>query len=1451
MAHGLITLKLSPRTQRRLRTVLRLTVLCFAILCLLAAALFWIATRSWVITRALEPHLEKRLGGEVVIGSAEYQGDGRVVFRDLVLRARGLDGLEGDITTIKQAAVTLDVRRLLSGRIRVTGVDVDHATLRISEDFDNNGVLNIWSLKPDWSGSNVRQAPTPFRVSIQNTAIEFGFHDHEGFHLLGSRLVSGEMRPTPGAPNLYSFFLSEIDETGAGLPEGINIKGEWDARTNEMSNRIDGIELNERVYRMCPRMVRVMWESMNLEGKVQSVEMHWNPNQSFLLQMDIENVALTLPVETNIEWARYRDGNVESTTARPRMRFNSGTIRMTNESLELIDMIGALGSADQFDEVVEVPYRISFTLPKLQPLEWEEREKWVLSMLKFAPYSLQYTTEDLRLVRDWRGEAPAIDLPIFIANVLARFKVSDCELTTTLDVTRPEATRDEAGNMVSPNAIFNGTAYLHNASGRYQKFPYRLENVDAYLQFDNEKVTVHYLTGTGAGDSKMRIWGEIKPPDNDAAVALRLTGTNVPVDDRLRDALQGNELAAFDMMFNKAAHDSMAAAGRLPDSKAIEQAALARDAAKQQVENLRSTAGSDPAAIAELESEILRLTRFIEAGPFQLGGAVDIDLNIEREAGRGRKTALTGLLTVRNVGLLYDRFPYPLRVTSGVLDWRRDRVVIQPGTTAEGLTLITPGGGYGTATGELVFHKDVSGGKFLPNLQISIRDDAFNDAVYAAIPLTSSERRALTDASQWPGRVFAKAAQFVRGLGLRGSADYEGLISADADRRINYNFLVSLNQCTSQPTGELARLVGAHAPLWAPDFTIKNVQGTLEISRDAVKINRITGAAEECDLNVAGAINMKDGKVENLLNIQLNNLPLHPNVLNLASGGELAKLNDTWRLYEPQGHYDVTLEYQSQAEGESSIDALLVPRTLSVLMNGSERASLKRRSGDIRVRNGSVEFRDVLMDIENAQGVAEGSLSLGGTTTLKGEAKEFALTGAIAGARLEAPYVKHLLDVAGSDKVALAYANANPVGLFDATFEAAGKSGEAAHWELDITPRSAAFQWNKRPVLATFNSGTITADAKRIVVKDLRGLHSEGEFSLDGVINYERPLQAELTISHEGRVRSDFVEAFLPSAAIALLDHMTFMDFGPTIMRDATLRINERSDDSGKHDVSFMGPIQTTSASLNPGVQFHGINGTFHFNAFASAGRLEKLDIEASAKSAEALGQALSSVQALITVDEGAKIVRMPHFRAESEDGVIAATTMVQTQQHGEYSLNIDLVDVPLNRLGKSREAEPASGADASPSGKGATGDLYANLSLSGRKGDPESRTGRGVVRVMHGKMVNVPLIMQLMQVVQLSVPLAGNLDFADAQMYVQGDRVVFERILFESTMGNTSMLQLFGEGEMNFETMELNTRFRSRGSTPILRDIMGEIGDVLYCIEVTGPLSDPKARIVPLPTSN
>ena len=57
--------------------------------------------------------------------------------------------------------------------------------------------------------------------------------------------------------------------------------------------------------------------------------------------------------------------------------------------------------------------------------------------------------------------------------------------------------------------------------------------------------------------------------------------------------------------------------------------------------------------------------------------------------------------------------------------------------------------------------------------------------------------------------------------------------------------------------------------------------------------------------------------------------------------------------------------------------------------------------------------------------------------------------------------------------------------------------------------------------------------------------------------------------------------------------------------------------------------------------------------------------------------------------------------------------------------------------------------------------------------------------------------------------------------------------------------------GEMSFPGMELDVRLRTKGTVPLVGDIVAGVSDQLFLVEVTGPVGDPKARLVALPGVN
>jgi len=74
-------------------------------------------------------------------------------------------------------------------------------------------------------------------------------------------------------------------------------------------------------------VLHALWDSMQLEGRVDSVRESWKPGAPLSIDFDVDNVAMTLPIEADEIWARYRDGAVEKSSKAPRMRVRFLPIR--------------------------------------------------------------------------------------------------------------------------------------------------------------------------------------------------------------------------------------------------------------------------------------------------------------------------------------------------------------------------------------------------------------------------------------------------------------------------------------------------------------------------------------------------------------------------------------------------------------------------------------------------------------------------------------------------------------------------------------------------------------------------------------------------------------------------------------------------------------------------------------------------------------------------------------------------------------------------------------------------------------------------------------------------------------------------------------------------------------------------------------------------------------------
>lgn len=1450
------------KTQRprrsRIARVGRWLFLALALACLSAGLTFWLVTRSWFLVRQVTPELERRLGGQVTIAHASYQGGGRIEVDDIRLRARGIDGPAAEVLSIRKAKVTIDLRALFAGRVNALNIELDEPLLRMSEDAHQSGRMNFMALEPTWSTSDKANARPP-EVSVRNATIEVGTDDGGRFELLGKRMVSGEMHPTAGSSGWYNFELGEIDARGASLASnGVFIKGQWNFATNEHHSRIDGLELDDRIYRLCPQQVRLWWDRMQLQGKVEGMTVNWQKDRPFTVEFAVQNVSLTVPIREMGElWTRYHQGQIEPAAGQPRLHVRSGTIRLGTDALVLDKLTGDLGSSEGDPDVAKVPFALSLRIFDLPEADWSTRQEWMDRVLTTCPFEMKFRMDDFSLQRDASGAVPPVELPKVVARALQKFQMADWVLSTSVDLTRDPPTRGPSGEWIAAKTRTDGQAYLHKASGRYEKFPYQLDDVDAYLQFDNEKVSLRYLTGRGSDGATIRITGEVAPPDNDARVSLQLVAKNVPLDDRLRAALKEAELRAFDSMFHRPSRDSLAAAGLLPDQAAIDAAKAERDAAAARLAEMRSGPAASAEAsdeIAKLQRRVEQLQRTIDAGPFELGGLIDLDLRIERPVGVHQPTVTTGAIVIQHAGLLYERFPYPLRFAGGTLRWEPDGVRIDASPDGAGLAFVTPGGGVGMATGGIDLPMRDGKRRFEPRLAIAIAGDAINESLKAAIP-PAAEDLAPGEAKQWrPGIERSKAARMLSGLGMSGDLDASGTIGMADDQRVGFTFDVSMKDGLVRPGPDLATEIQARGELWPHDLLLKRVHADLAVSRDAAVIRSLAGRSDEgIRFDAQGAIGFDAAGTATDLTIAIGDCPIGEFACNLAPDAQAGAVNDLWSRMQPQGRFDVV--YHRTGMGAEARQELLATPSELTLSLGGERVKLDRRAGAVRMSEGGLEFRHLLVAVTDGDSQANGTVELNGTARLGADAA-IDLEGAWAQGRFESPLIVGALQECGLAEEADRCQSLVPAGAFDAAFRLQQPAGGALAYEVNVVPHTLTLKMNDTPVIATFTEGHATLRNNQVLLQGIRGRHGGGEFAVEGALATGSVQSVDLVLEYSGLLRSPELLAFLPRPAAKAIEDIQFDDGVRTTLKEGRLTMSRPATPAGSPwRMEFNGLVSTEGAAFSAGVNLSDVTGDFAFDIAYDQDEPKRFTIQADVDRAVAMGVALTDLTTSISLEESGGLIRVRDLRASSEEGVLTADAEAGIGDRREYSIDLALAGVPLKGLLKEAMSDPAAipaRSDVPPAAGGdrreAAGELFASFSMSGRRGEPATRAGRGVVRVLHGKMATIPLGLQVVQMLQFTLPFSGDLDYADADMYIEGDRIHFERILLESTVGSNAALQLFGEGEMNFETLELDTWFRSRSGVAIIRDVVGDIADRLYVIHVTGPLRNPQARIAPLP---
>jgi len=205
--------------------------------------------------------------------------------------------------------------------------------------------------------------------------------------------------------------------------------------------------------------------------------------------------------------------------------------------------------------------------------------------------------------------------------------------------------------------------------------------------------------------------------------------------------------------------------------------------------------------------------------------------------------------------------------------------------------------------------------------------------------------------------------------------------------------------------------------------------------------------------------------------------------------------------------------------------------------------------------------------------------------------------------------------------------------------------------------------------------------------------------------------------------------------------------------------------------------------------------------------------------------------------------VRVNDLSAWAHGGQLAGRAEIELSQPPRIGVSLAVKGIRLDDLFNAGITDPDKRVDVK-------GLLDGNVQFTATAGNKPTRQATGVLRISEGKLVKLPVFLELLHVVYLTLP--GDTAFTDAfvEYHLRGPELLFREIHLDGPA-----LSLVGSGTMDMDTRTLNLNFLSGppGKMPRIRSLADELFEGLVReiaeIRVTGTARKPITKTVPLPS--
>jgi hypothetical protein len=343
--------------------------------------------------------------------------------------------------------------------------------------------------------------------------------------------------------------------------------------------------------------------------------------------------------------------------------------------------------------------------------------------------------------------------------------------------------------------------------------------------------------------------------------------------------------------------------------------------------------------------------------------------------------------------------------------------------------------------------------------------------------------------------------------------------------------------------------------------------------------------------------------------------------------------------------------------------------------------------------------------------------------------------------------------------------------------------------------------------------------------------------------------------------------ALLPRGALSAIDSLK-LD-GAYSIKDARLLVTPAAAGADKPAVQFDATVRLDDARATIGVPITGMTGDVAIRVTEQKpDDVPAIDLRLDRVRLRAAERLIDPVSVRIASGDKPGVFNITRLKGEVYGGTITGSgTVFRQDKTDRYKMDIALQEVLLDSFLNPAEAKPDAALQArgpirligdnpregdggetarprnEPIVRRRAGMLSASLAIEGDAHDPETKRGRGDLRIRDAAIYETQLGISMLQLLNLTAPVFKSFDKVEAGYLLDGDVVHLERLSFEAPS-----LSISGKGKMRYSTQELDLIMTSANPRGLelgpVTDVLKMLKDELVSIKVTGTLTEPKASV-------